>query len=575
MAPQRHQLVADEEHLISETGGEHQQQPRRHIFRKAALVAGGLAATALVALGVTHATHTPASLAKVSKVVGFESVTNKDDSTLMDDEVKETTSDTATMGHAPSQKSFIKHSMPYMGGRDGDLGKSEDGMIKINEDGIINTYYLPGATVIDDHTNVEYRPPYRFYLMKEPTVDYSDASKFYKPLLVGKTFTVDMNMDGAACGCNLNFYLVDMPVSSAGKDGDHYCDAQCFPDMGCCAEFDMNEGNANVQQITNHACTDDYSGHPDWACNKWGDPEDKSHPFQFSQGKAHDIDSSKPYVFAQKFEVVNANLVITTTMTQGPKEVVMTMGPSDQLNAMWKDGSLERGMAFVTGYWYASDMNWLDGEECGSGAEHCDNNPTYISNWRITTNGLPVPTTAPMPSPAVPTPTPPLPTPAPTPSPYSPPVPMPTPPVPMPAPMPSPYSPPEPTPTPPVPTPAPAPSPYSPPVSTHAPTPSPYLPPVPTPMPTPAPTPSPYSPPVPTPTPPVPKPAPSPSPYPEPSPDPSPAPTPKPTPAPTPKPSGGSKCYIGSCYGNYMASAWCDKSEYNCKGCGNGKSVWC
>mmetsp|Transcript_100284 Transcript_100284/g.269348 ORF Transcript_100284/g.269348 Transcript_100284/m.269348 type:complete len:459 (-) Transcript_100284:141-1517(-) len=458
MAPQRHQLVADDEHLISETGGEHQQQPRRHVFRKAALVAGGLAATALVALGVTHVTRTPASLAKVSKVVGFDSVTNKDDSTLMDDEIKETTSDTATIGRAPSQKSFIKHSMPYTGGRDGQLGgNSEDGMIKINEDGIINTYYLPGATVIDDHTNVEYRPPYRFYLMKEPTVDYSDASKFYKPLLVGKTFTVDMNMDGAACGCNLNFYLVDMPVSSAGKDGDHYCDAQCFPDMGCCAEFDMNEGNANVQQITNHACTDDYSGHPDWTCNKWGDPEDKSHPYQFSQGTVHDIDSSKPYVFAQKFEVVNANLVITTTMTQGPKEVVMTMGPSDQLNAMWKDGSLERGMAFVTGYWYAADMNWLDGEECGSGAEHCDNNPTYISNWRITTNGLPVP-------------------------------------------------------------------------------------------------------------------APAPAPYPNPTPTPGPAPYPSP-PTPGPTPNGGSKCYFGSCDGNYMASVWCDKSESNCKHCGSG--VWC
>jgi len=249
--------------------------------------------------------------------------------------------------------------------------------------------------------------------------------------------------------CNLNFYLVDMPVKSAGKDGDHYCDAQCFPDMGCCAEFDMNEGNDDVQQITNHACTHDYSGHPDWVCNKWGDPEDKTKASQFSEGKEHDIDSSKPYVFAQKFEVVKAHLVITTTMTQGPKEVVMTMGPSDQLNAMWKDGSLERGMAFVTGYWYAPDMNWLDGEECGSGAELCDDNPTYISNWRITTNGQPVPTPAPTPNPS-----------------------------------------------------------------------------------------------------------------------------PNPSPTPVPNPSG-SKCYYGSCDGSYMASAWCDESESNCKSCGDGNSVWC
>merc|ERR1740121_3128848 len=33
---------------------------------------------------------------------------------------------------------------------------------------------------------------------------------------------------------------------------------------------------------------------------------------------------------------------------------------------MLHDGSLERGMAFVTGYWYASDMNWLDSDGCGA-----------------------------------------------------------------------------------------------------------------------------------------------------------------------------------------------------------------
>jgi len=65
-----------------------------------------------------------------------------------------------------------------------------------------------------------------------------------------------------------------------------------------------------------------------------------------------------------------------------------------------KTGSLEKGMAFVTGYWYASDMNWLDSDECGSGPEHCNQNPAYISNWRITTNsGSPYsPSPAPAPS---------------------------------------------------------------------------------------------------------------------------------------------------------------------------------
>merc|ERR1719373_321357 len=56
-------------------------------------------------------------------------------------------------------------------------------------------------------------------------------------------------------------------------------------------------------------------------------------------------------------------------------------------------------------------MNWLDGEECGSGAEHCNEHPVYVSNWRITSNGMPVPTP---PTPA-PKPTPPSPHPKPTP----------------------------------------------------------------------------------------------------------------------------------------------------------------
>uniref|UniRef100_A0A7S2JIW3 Uncharacterized protein n=1 Tax=Zooxanthella nutricula TaxID=1333877 RepID=A0A7S2JIW3_9DINO len=58
-------------------------------------------------------------------------------------------------------------------------------------------------------------------------------------------------------------------------------------------------------------------------------------------------------------------------------------------------------------------MNWLDGDECGQGEEHCSDNPAYISNWRITTNGSPAP-----PAPPSPTPGPgPAPTPAPSPAP--------------------------------------------------------------------------------------------------------------------------------------------------------------
>merc|ERR1740123_1135264 len=287
----------------------------------------------------------------------------------------------------------------------------------IDEDGVKNQYYLPGANIINDGTTVKFEPPYRFYLMKEPTTDYSKSENFFKPDWMGKTFTVDFDFkpDGPACGCNLNFYLVDMPWPTAGDEGDYYCDAQCFQGKGCCAEFDMNEGNKEVQQVTNHACTGkgSYPGHPDWECNKWGDPELKTHASDFSPGPAHTINSNLPFTYAQKFEMEGDQFVFMTTMTQNGKSTTLKMGPgNDQLNVMAKN--ISKGMVFVTGYWFDPAMNWLDGEECGSGTEHCNKNPAYLTNWRLTTNGNPVPTPALPPSPPAP-PTPPTPpTPAPS-----------------------------------------------------------------------------------------------------------------------------------------------------------------
>jgi len=312
----------------------------------------------------------------------------------------------------PNGKTFALRSQPFFSDESGARGivrsSLQQGKIVIDEDGELNTYYFPGATTTDRHMTVEYRPPYRFYLMKEPTTDYGDASKFYKPYLPGKTLTVDIDFgaSGPSCGCNLNFYLVDMPVRLEGKDQDHYCDAQCFPGMGCCAEFDLNEGNNKVQQITNHACTHNYDGHPGWACHKWGEPEVKTQRSDFGPGGDHTIDSTKPFTFSQRFDVdINGrDLILTTRMIQEGREVSLTMGPgNEQLNAMLR--VLDKRMAFVTGYWFAGDMNWMDGEQCGGGEEHCNMNPARISNWRLYTNG------------PVPAPPPPMPTPAPTPPP--------------------------------------------------------------------------------------------------------------------------------------------------------------
>merc|ERR1712117_738314 len=107
---------------------------------------------------------------------------------------------------------------------------------------------------------------------------------------------------------------------------------------------------------------------------------------------------NKPFTFAQRFDVNGGDFTFTTTLSQEGRQVVMRMNPNHQMNNML--GELQKGMALVTGYWFAQDMNWMDGEVCGSGAEHCNMNPAYISNWKITSNDGP----APAPSPPAPTP---------------------------------------------------------------------------------------------------------------------------------------------------------------------------
>merc|ERR1712241_1280072 len=106
-------------------------------------------------------------------------------------------------------------------------------------------------------------------------------------------------------------------------------------------------------------------------------------------GAGATIDSNKPFTFSQRFDVNGGDFTFTTTLSQEGRQVVMRMNPNHQMNNML--GELQKGMALVTGYWFAQDMNWMDGEVCGSGAEHCNMNPAYISNWKITSNDGPAP----------------------------------------------------------------------------------------------------------------------------------------------------------------------------------------
>eukprot|EP00913_Durusdinium_trenchii_P010321 g9679.t1 len=122
------------------------------------------------------------------------------------------------------------------------LQSDSDYAFEINEDGVWNTYFLPGATIIDKRT-VNYGINDKYYLMAKDTTDYSNAANFHKVALAGKTIITTVNLNGAGCGCNVNFFLVNMPASSPGQYGDYYCDANCVGG-NCCAEFDINDARS-------------------------------------------------------------------------------------------------------------------------------------------------------------------------------------------------------------------------------------------------------------------------------------------------------------------------------------------
>lgn len=259
--------------------------------------------------------------------------------------------------------------------------------IQIEEDGVWNQYYLSVTygpqTTVDDGKGVQYGGS-KSYLMKTQTNDYSDADNFKKLSLPGKTLTVDIDYGSnpASCGCNVNFFLVDMPATSPGEFGDYYCDANCVGG-NCCSEFDLDEANGNAFQVTNHACSSATSG-----CNGGGTPELKWNSGNgFGIGDSYSINTKKPFTYSIDFKeenagTSNANLVITVTLTQGDNSLSHVMS-GGEVNTMWQ--YLAAGMVLVVDYWDASNMFWLDQPPC-SGTEVCNYASSTLSNIRITSN---------------------------------------------------------------------------------------------------------------------------------------------------------------------------------------------
>lgn len=259
----------------------------------------------------------------------------------------------------------------------------------VNFDGKKRKAFLPGAHVIDD-TTVQYGINDKYYLMKSDTTDYSNPANFEKVKLAGKTMITEISLNGANCGCNVNFFLVSMPAGPPGQYHDHYCDANCVGG-NCCAEFDINEMNDHALQITNHNC---YGNPSKGSCDGDGHPMVRFGPPEYGPGSWHTIDTTKPFTFAlQVQENIAGNndpdnhLMVYVRLWQNGKTVMKQFGGvGNPVNSQWKN--LADGMVLVVDYWQSQNLNWLDGVGCGYGKEYCSGHRADLSKMRIISNDL-------------------------------------------------------------------------------------------------------------------------------------------------------------------------------------------
>ncbi|CAJ1422093.1 unnamed protein product [Effrenium voratum] len=270
------------------------------------------------------------------------------------------------------------------------LGASADESgfsFEINMDGTWTSLFLPGATIHGKRT-LQYVMNERYNLMRTPYPDYANEADYYMVKLTGKTIMTTIDLKGASCGCNVNFFLVDMPAAEPGQY-IYYCDANCVGG-NCCNEYDINEMNDKALMATNHNC---YGPSGTTECDGIGAPDVKFYPGEYGTGEGNIIDTSRPFNFSHTLDevIVGENspenhLIMTVRLWQGSNTVARSVGGvGSALNVQW--GNLAAGMSLVFNYWQSEDLTWLDGAAC-SVPSYCSNQPSTIYNMAIVTNAL-------------------------------------------------------------------------------------------------------------------------------------------------------------------------------------------
>jgi len=166
------------------------------------------------------------------------------------------------------------------------------------------------------------------------------------------------------CGCDAAFYLVGMPSSAAGSNGDYYCDANCVGGS-CCTEMDLMEANTAALQITPHRCTSATGGCDAGGCTR----NTQSITNGYGSGSQFTINTQNSFTVSISFHETSSQLSsITSVISQGSKSITMTHDStcgSGYLQGM--TSAFQTGLVPVWSVW-AGSMGWLDSPACSSSA---------------------------------------------------------------------------------------------------------------------------------------------------------------------------------------------------------------
>lgn len=237
----------------------------------------------------------------------------------------------------------------------------------------------------DGKITIQHGP--RVYLGK--SCDQSmNGDMFWSINLLGKNLSYDVNLGAAGCGCNIAFYLTNMPArrgdgsADPTKCGDYYCDANNVCGVGC-PEIDIMEANNAADHVTPHKC--DKNGRTYGNCDGGGcvRPIDYN---QFGPGKGT-IDTNQEFNVRVGFAGSGTNLDhMTTTLTQNGKTMAVSHYDCGGGYLQSIGQALHDGMTIIISSWgdtgSGQDMSWLDSPPCDAN-QGCNSGAATFRNIKI------------------------------------------------------------------------------------------------------------------------------------------------------------------------------------------------